>query len=50
MTALDLVDTVSKNTKGGKEGKIVMHLDCSKVWELLKLETLKASQIIGYGR
>ena len=44
---LDLVDTVVQNMKESEEGKIVTNMDCHKVWELLKLETLKASQLTG---
>ena len=44
---LDLVGTVVRNMKGVSEGKIVMHADCRRAWELLTLETLQASQLAG---
>ena len=43
--ALDLVDTVVQNTKESEEGKTELKIDCHKVWELLKLERLKSSQL-----
>ena len=48
-TVLGLVDTVVNNMKGFNEGKIVMHTDCRKAWELLTEDRLKASEITGDG-
>ena len=45
---LDLVYTVVQNMKETEEGKIVINMDCRKVWWLLTLETFKASPIEGY--
>ena len=46
---LDLVDAVVQNVKEDEEGKIVINIDCWKVWESLTSETLKLSQLTGDG-
>ena len=38
-----------QNLKGVEEGKIVMSMDCRKLWELLTTKTLKVSQLAGDG-
>ena len=47
LTVLDLVDTVVMNMKGAEEGKIVINMDCRKVWELLTSKKLKESHLAG---
>ena len=49
LIALDLVVTVVQNVKESEEVKILMNMDCQKVWELLTLETFKVSQLSGVG-
>ena len=46
---LDLVDSVVQNVTGSEEGKILMHMDCRKVWGLLTSKTFKGCQLIGDG-
>ena len=35
LIVINLVKTVVLNMKGDKEGKIVINMDCRKVWKLL---------------
>ena len=39
----------SSAEKESEEGKILINMDCRKVWELLTSEILKASQLSGDG-
>ena len=50
LIVIDLFDSVVRDMKGDEEGKIVMHMDCRKVRELLTLEELKESQRSGDNR
>ena len=43
LTSYDLVDAVVQNIKRAGEGKIVMPMNCHKVWESLISNKLKAS-------
>ena len=45
MIELYLVGAVVHNMKGTEEDKIVININCRKVWELLISKTLKASQL-----
>ena len=47
MSVLDLVSAVAHNMRGFNEGKIIMHVDCRKAWELLTTKVLKVSQLAG---
>ena len=44
-TLLDLVKAVDINMRGYKEGKMTIHADCRKVWEMVTADRLKASQL-----
>ena len=43
------VNAVEINMRGCEEGKIKMHIDCKKEWEMITSDSLKASQLAGDG-
>ena len=49
LAVLDLVEIVVSNIKYVEEGRIKVHMDCKKVWELLTVDSLKSSQHVGDG-
>ena len=46
---IDLVALVVRNIRRFNEGKITMHMDFRKVWELLATKVSKEIQLAGYG-
>ena len=46
LIVLDLVEIVEQNMKGAEDEKIVINMDCIKVWESLMSKKLKASQLV----
>ena len=47
IVVLDLVNTVACNMKNVEEGRLIMCVDCRKVWELLTADSTKASLCVG---
>ena len=47
LLVLDLVDAVVQRMKRTEEGKIIISMDCRKVWDLLTSKTLKTSHLVG---
>ena len=45
---LALVNVIESNTRGHEEGKIKMHMDCKKSWEMVTSERLKSSKLAGH--
>ena len=43
----DLAETIVNNMRGYDEGKINIHPDCRKVWDLLTADELKSIQFTG---